>query len=293
MRWRRLSAVKVALGAALFASLLLPASGQATLTIGSSLANPSTASINCGGCTYAQITLPAGAPAPGGVFSPVRGSVVLWRVRTSAGAQTPLAFRVIRPVGNQFTGIATSQSVTPPPSTVTPYAVSIPIEIGDVIGINCCAGVFGDYFRLGGMGAARQWAPPLLDGTTRAPTDTNATYELLVNAEIEPTSAFTLGKPKPRNGGKVKIVATLPNPGTLVAGAKQDKGVGAAAAVKPLKRTTRTATAPGELTFKVKPTKATRLILAGGATKKVKIKVAFTPVGGTASVQTIKAKLRG
>ncbi|MDP9227703.1 MAG: hypothetical protein M3M99_01470, partial [Actinomycetota bacterium] len=175
-----------------------------------------------------------------------------------------------------------------------PFGTAIPIRIGDLIGINCCASTPSFYFRLGGAGAARHWTPPLLDGGgPLAPQDSNMIYELTINADIEPTSAFKLGKPRSSNG-KIKIKATLPNPGKLVAGDKGDKKIGdASAAARKLERTKKTVSAPGKVTIKVEPTNVIESQLAGGGAKKVKIKVAFTPLGGEAAVETVKATLRG
>lgn len=290
--------MKLALAAGLGAALVAPAASQATVTIGSSLTSgPPNLGPQCPSsvCTRAQVTLPADRTATNGVLSPVNGTVIRWRVRTSAGdTQRPIAFRVVSPAASgQFTGGGSSATVTPPQiEGVTPFDTSVPIKIGDSIGLNY-PNLASFYFRIGGgLGAGRFFDPQIALGQTKSAT-ADFGDELLVNAEIEPTSAFSLGKPKSRNGGKLKIRATLPNAGTLVAGLKGDKKIPAATAAKVVKRTTRTVSAPGELTFKVKPTKATQKRLAGGDTVKVRIKVAFTPTNGKTATRTIKAKLKG
>jgi len=282
--------------AVLGASLLVPATSQGTVTIGSNMNSAPSIGIGCVGalCTRLQTSLPAGQVATNGITSPVNGSVVFWRVRSAAAnTQQPITFRVGTPTGiGLFTGGGAFGPVTPPDlDATTPYAASTPIKLGDVIGLDFTNNVT-TYFRNGAANAGRLFNPALALGSTRPP-ESNVTEEALISAEIEPTSAFTLGKPKARNGGKLKIRATLPNAGTLVAGLKGDKKIPSAATAKVVKRTTRTASAAGTLTFKVKPTKATQNRLVGGGTIKVRIKVAFTPDNGKTATRTIKAKLKG
>jgi hypothetical protein len=230
--------------------------------------------------------------APNGVTSPVNGTVINWRVRTDAGdTQQPIAFRVVTPLtAGQYTGGGSSAAVTPAQISATQqFSSSVPIKIGDMIGLNYNNN-FNFYWRTGGgIGAGRLFNPSILEGQMRSAT-ADFGDETLLQAEVEPSNAFTLGKPKARNGGKVKIRATLPNAGTLTAGPKGGKSASASAV---LKKTKRSVGAPGELTFKVKPTKATQNQLAGGGTKKVKIKVTFTPNNGKPASKTIKAKLKG
>lgn len=288
----RSKGIRLAIGAALGASMLAPATGQAAVTVGSNLAvAPNLIAACVPACTYAQARLPADRTAAGGVTSPVNGTVVRWRIRTG-GLVSPTAFRVIRsaPLG-EFTGIATSGEITPPANTTSTFPTSLPVEIGDLIGINCCS-ANSTYFRIGGgLNAGRQWNPPLGNGVTR-PADSNVGEEITVNADIEPTATFTMATPVRRNGGKLKLRATVPNAGTLVAGDVRDKGIGAsAAASRRFKPTTRTADGPGVVTFKVKPTKATKKKLRSKDTLKVKVKIAFTPEFGSTETQTIRAKI--
>jgi hypothetical protein len=84
----------------------------------------------------------------------------------------------------------------------------------------------------------------------------------------------------------------LPNPGTVAAGDKRAK-LASAAGAKLLKSTTKHAARPGQLSLKVKATKAARSMLAATRKLKTKLKVVFTPTGGTPSTQIVKAKLKG
>src|SRR5262245_5829499 len=188
--------------------LLVPASAQSTVTIGSNLANDPDTTFNCGAvgpCTYAQNTLPPLNAATDGVRSPVNGTVIRWGIRTRSFAQTPLAFRVIRPSGSGYTGAGTTDVGTPPSATTKFYDAAVPIQIGDLIGIDGCGGIeAGPYFRSGSSpDATYEWNPALADGgAALAPTAPNNAYELTINAEIEPTNAYTVDQVKGLKGGK-------------------------------------------------------------------------------------------
>jgi hypothetical protein len=61
---------------------------------------------------------------------------------------------------------------------------------------------------------------------------------------------------------------------------------------KLLRRTSATASAPGQVSLVVKATKLARSLLADKGRLKAKLKLAFTPTGGTASTQVRKVKLK-
>jgi hypothetical protein len=265
------------------AVLAFPAGSTATVTIGSNLGRDPGVSPSCTDvCTNSQFSLGVGRQAPGGLTSPVNGTVVLWRISVGVNTEAT-SFRVIRPLGgNLFTGAGTSATVTPPLNAITPYQTQLPIGIGDRIGLNCCDPGFLEAFA-DAMGTMNSWTPILADGPAGRPPDFTPTFEVLVNADIEPTSAFTIDKAKPKGGGKVKVTATLPNAGSLVAGPKGKKL---------LKSTTSQITAPGGITLTLKPTKAAKKQLRSRKRPKVKVKLTFTPTSGTAATNTVKVKLK-
>jgi hypothetical protein len=284
---------KVSIAVALVAlgAMIAPAPGHATVTVGSNLQRAPQLGLGCGSvCTVAVGTLdqPTFA-APGGLRSPVNGTVVRWRIRTGPSA-TSTAFRVIRPTGiNVFTGAGTSAAVTPTLNTVSEFPTSLPIQIGDLIGINCCDPGTGNYFRISD-GDSPQWNPSL-GGSPRTPTDTQG--ELLLNADIEPTSAFTNTKAKAKKG-KVKFIATLPNPGLIAAGDPRDKKLGGKPAKgkgpQLLTRTSKRLAAPGKAKLSVKLSKAAQKQLAETGKLGVRVRVVFTPDGGSATSKTLKVK---
>ncbi len=187
--------------AVLLAALLLGGSvspAVATVTIGSNLARqPNSAANYSPRPTFSNVSLASDRRAPGGLSSPVTGTVVRWRIRVG-GSTRVTNFRIIRPLGGGlFTGAGTSPSVTPPIHATTSYGVQLPIRIGDYIGLDCCDPDFfepdAEFFVTGGAAVRNEWQPGLADGGPgRAPLRTNP-YEIALNAEINPTSTFTLG----------------------------------------------------------------------------------------------------
>lgn len=290
---------KLALVAVAAVVLGAPAAARGTVTIGSNLGRAPEgimSSLGCSPpCTVSQATLDSDRQAPGGIVSPVNGTVVLWRL-AAAEASSPVAFRVIRPVGGGlWTGAGKSAIVTPATNTVNSFQAQLPIRIGDSIGIDCCQ-PFAEYFLLSG-GTENSWQPPLAEGGpgTASTGFPPGPHEIVLNADIEPTSAFTIVKAKPKKGGKVQVTADLPNPGTLAAGDKNAKLATAAAAKKKtryLKRASTQLSAPGQVTLVVKATKAARSLLAERGKLKAKLKLVFTPTGGSPSTQVKRVKLK-
>jgi len=88
-------------------------------------------------------------------------------------------------------------------------------------------------------------------------------------------------KAKPKKGGKIKVKMVAPNPGTLFA---SGKGLHST----PRKQVP----AAGPFTLVVKPYFLTKRKLADGKTVKAKLKLTFTPTGGSAAVQALKVKLK-
>ena len=279
--------------------LAFPTQSLGEVTIGSNLQRPTQLGLSClgGPCTFALHALddPSFA-APGGVSSPVNGTVTGWRVRAGSST-TSTTLRIVRQLGgNLFTGAGTSTAVTPPVSSTSPtYPTQLPIRTGDLIGINCCDETVGTYFRIGNNETHQWFAPGLADGGTGEPPD-DFEGELLLQASIEPTAAFTIGAVKSGKGGKLTVTATLPNPGTLEGGDKNDASLATAAGKKKSKYLQRASMPVGvanqTIRILLKPTKRARSVLARKGKLKTKAKLVFTPTGGSPSTQIIKAKLK-
>jgi RTX calcium-binding nonapeptide repeat (4 copies) len=190
VRKRRLM---LAFSAAFAAALVAPSTGQAAITIGSDLTPAPTNGLACvatPSCTWANIALPGQQ-----VTSPTDGVVTSWRVRVASTPGADLRLKVIRPAGGSYTGVNTSATQSLPASGVDQthvFPTSQPIAAGDQIALDVDGdGEAGNLIveAAGPMVGVTElrWVPSLLDGETRAPTNTfTDNGELLVNADVEP-----------------------------------------------------------------------------------------------------------
>jgi hypothetical protein len=264
-------------------------SAGAVVTIGSNLARvPNSAANYSPRPTFSNVSLASNRRASGGLSSPVNGTVVRWQIRV--GDYTRVSnLRIIRPLGRGlFTGAGTSPSVTPPIHATTSYGVQLLIQIGDYIGLDCCdLGVFeqGEFFVTGAGAVRNEWQPGLADGAPgRAPLRTNP-YEIALNAEINPTSTFTLGAgTRNKNKGTATITANVPNPGELTVSGRGVKVANAAVTSKQIR-------APGtvRLLIKAKGRKKRKLNSTGKV--KVRPEITYIPSGGGLNTQSMKVRL--
>jgi hypothetical protein len=266
--------------------MAMPAAASATITIGSNLGREPDVGTSCNpSCTQVQASLSSALSAPGGVVSPVNGTVVMWRVRTGVTNTSPSALQVVRVLANgTAVATATSATVTPPVSVIQPYAAQLPIGVGESIGISCCLNTSSKIF-VNEPGAAQRnsYLPALVNGGSPQPQfiGSPSPYETAINADIEPTATLSSVKAKPKRGGKIKVTMVVPNPGTLFA---SGKGLHSSPRQQ--------VPAAGPFSLIVKPYFVTKRKLAAGKTVKRKLKLTFTPTGGSAAVQALKVKLK-
>jgi hypothetical protein len=274
----------------------MPAAAQGTVTIGSSLQrapNTSTSSCPGGPCTLAISALDGDRQASDGVSSPVNGTITTWRIR--AGSTSGLAaLRVVRPLaGGLYVSGGATALMMPTVDATSTYPAQLPIQQGDLIGVDCCE-ASGTFFAPSGPQTTRLlFAPgPLAAGPGTAPAGSDS-FEVLVNADIEPTSAFTITKVRKTKGGAISVTVQVPNPGTLVAGDPHDYALGAPGNKALLLKPDVADVTPGSVTVTTRPTQRARDILARRGRLKVRVKVLFTPKHGLPSGQTRKVKLKG
>jgi hypothetical protein len=286
--------------------LLAPAGSQATVTIGSDLNRAPGFTFSCGStCTTVQDSLDTDRLAPGGLGSPVNGIITRWRIRVGASTGAA-ALRVVRSdqSGQLATGVGTSATVTPPAGTISSFNTQLPIAVNDRIGLDCCTSG-STFFVSPATGFWFLYAPLLLDGDPgRPPTSVDGNREVAVNADIEPTSAFSVDKIRPRKNGKLRVTVTLPNAGTFQAGDRRNKKIGAATAAKKKKKkrkkkprllqTFSDQLPEGKATVVVRSTQTARNLLKAKGKKgkiKTKVRLAFTPFGGDPKLRVVKVKL--
>jgi hypothetical protein len=278
-------AVKGAAAAALAAAFILPTGAMGSVTIGSNLARAPEHSF-ASAEMFVNTTLPASYQVPAGLASPVNGTVIAWHIRAGTGGTA--AFYVVRPLpGGLLTAAGTTPTVPIPPDATTRLALPLPISIGDTIGIGNESFFDGlEFARDDPVTHADLFSPPLQNGAPGRTPEAVVDSEITLNAEIDPTSAFTLGATtRDKKRGTATISATVPNPGVLSA-------TGSGAKVSAVARASTAVTAPGTATLVIRSKGKKRKILNQTGKLKLPLTVAFTPTGGTASFQSTKLKLK-
>jgi hypothetical protein len=138
----------------------------------------------------------------------VSGTIVRWRLAGNHN-DGPFNLRVLRPdAAGMFTGAGTSEQVTPLAGAQT-FTTSLPIQAGDVIGLN---GITGSQIGVASVAGSHliNWNPALADGDTSAPTYTDYNnLELAFNADVEaaptpPATTTTATKKKCKKKKKHK-----------------------------------------------------------------------------------------
>jgi hypothetical protein len=267
-------------------------SAQGAATIGSNLAGSTDDNMpGCNNpCTAINLALPAASQAANGVVSPVNGTVTSWRAKANTlGANDNLRLQVLRPVsGTTFTGIATSTAQSWPPQVSPPLPTSLPIQIGDSIGVlNPTARLIYSNTS-GGQVAAWFLAPagPLADGSTRQADVVGNNKEVLVQATIEPTNTIAFGAlTRNKKKGTAIVTLTLPNPGQLSYSGTGVNVTGPASVA-----------APGDIQLTVRATGKKRKKLNKKGKVSVSFGTTFTPNFGAASITpdalTLRKKLK-
>ncbi|MGA9371517.1 MAG: hypothetical protein WBV53_06685 [Solirubrobacterales bacterium] len=252
------------------------------VTIGSTLtADPAgTAPGGCNSfeCTAANRGLNAAAAAPGGLGSPVNGVVTSWRVKSGSSGMVRL--RVLHFVGGTtFAGGPKTLPFPVGPGLSAPIATALPIGLGEGVGLDSSMGMLDQALNTSAT-EVNWFNPPLAEGDTRA-GNAGGGYEVLVQATVEPTTAFSLG-PVKRNKkkGKAIVTANLPNPGTLTYTHKGVKVIGPSAV-----------SAPGPVNLVIKATGKKRKKLNRKGKTRVFLNVGFTPTGGATATQHANLKL--
>lgn len=102
-----------------------------------------------------------------------------------------------------------------------------------------------------------------------------------------PSNAFTFGKlTLNKKKGTARLKVTVPGAGQIVAVDAKKKGP------KRIRRTSFTATADGVAVLPLKATKAGKQTLQAKGKLKFKLRVTFTPTGGTAATQVFSGRLK-
>jgi hypothetical protein len=200
---------------------------QASVTIGSDLANAATSDHNCdpsgpnAGCTVIQTSLPAGRQ----LTAPFSGLIVRWRVRDYGSGTVTL--RVVRLLGSTggvppwtVSFLRSSAAQQGGSSGIVTFAASppLPIAAGDTIGVTGSGDNIAGAFVGTGTGASDTIMdasnPP--DGMTTMSTNINSqNIDWLYNADVvaPPTSTVSTGA-CPHGSTATITVTADPDPAT-------------------------------------------------------------------------------
>jgi hypothetical protein len=260
-------------------------SALGAVTIGSNLAATASDNFGCNAvdCTITNVSLPTSSVASG-LTSPVNGTVTSWSFKSGSAAPNPVQLRVLRQVSPVlppvYTGAGTSVAVPTALGVVGPNPTSLPIKIGDTVGLNV-----RDSLVEANTPGARQafWTmPQLADGETRASNTTFANVEVLVQATIEPTSTVTVGAvARNKKKGTATVTLTVPNPGQLSYSGTGVNVTGPASVA-----------APGDILLTVRATGKKRKKLNRKGKVSVSFGTTYTPNFGAAGITPTNLTLR-
>jgi hypothetical protein len=186
------------------ASLALPATSPATVTIGSDLGQLPTAGEGIcllssaveasRRCTNSQIALATSHEARGGLTAPSAGTIVRWSVRSGITSPSTAAVRLrLRLLDRDGEVGVSTPFVDLPPSApgVHTFSTRLPVEKGDRLAIESAVkskGTGPAYVPIAhletGVGSLYEWTSPLFPGVDLAP-DSIRDAELLLSAEID------------------------------------------------------------------------------------------------------------
>jgi len=127
-------------------------------------------------------------PEPGAnVISPIKGIIVRWRMMGNASGAS-FQLRVVHPTGGgQFIGAGTSSPAVPTGAGPSTFATNLPINAGDMIGLNLPSGITWNGHSTPLPGARFVSVQPTLTESLPAqtPNFTVNDAEEGVNADVE------------------------------------------------------------------------------------------------------------
>lgn len=225
---------------------------------------------------------------------PSTGGVTNWTITSwsAQGGTSPeqMAMKFYRSLGGvayQIVGHDGPRTVAA--NTLNTFQTSIAVKAGDILGNYtattvtpvCTFAVTGEsYFRRAGN---------LADGNAGDFTLFSGGRRLNISAQVEPTNTFTVGAiTRNKKKGTATATITTQNPGTATTSGNGVRASSAGAHSSAI-------TVPGAETAVQVPIRATgKKKKKLRSTGKVNLSptISFTPIGGTASTQTVKVKLK-
>jgi hypothetical protein len=267
----------------LLAVSLAPSQASASITVGSDLTGTL-----LGGESSRCAPIPApctnllGGVHRGNAFpatSPTAGTVTAFAIKTrEAGTVTFRLGTIQKSVEAQGTTSATGPTASLPAAGVYSFPTHLPIKAGESPGFDSSAfTAFGSCFQ---GGFYYSYNPPLAPGAPPHAAGANSVCELMVNATVEPSRSFSLGRfERNKIKGTAKLEVSLPGPGKVTVRGKT------------VKAASKSALQFGPLRMPIAPKGKAKKKLEGGGTAKVGVTVDFDPTGGSTSSRSKTYKL--
>ncbi len=279
---RRLSLVSVAaLSLAVIAS---PAT--ASVTVGQT--DPSNSPmVSCAGVVVQDMAQPS-VTSGNSYVVPADGTITSWSHNAYSGANQKVTMKVwrlisgtsYRVIGHDTRGPFTGSG------PITFSGISVPVQRGDVLGLNAGTGGFVDCM-FPAPGDTMLYANP-----SDTPDGQETNFVTLpdrrpnISAVVEPTNSFTPGAvTRNKKKGSATLAFNLPNPGDL-------SGSGQGAQVASTGAVTSKAVPAGIATLVVKAKGKKKRKLNETGKVKLIVAITYTPTGGSPSTQSVKVKLK-
>jgi hypothetical protein len=257
------------------------ASASASVTLGQLAATPSGAAPT--GVDFAQLGV-----SSGNVYTvPGNGTITSWSTNSIAGAQT-LTMKIFRKVSDPafYRAVGHDGPRNPTGGLLNTFATSIPVQTGDVIGLNSGGGANVINSATTGDTFGSKVPPGLNDGEAAAFT-TGSGGKLNVSAVFVPSNTATLDTTVlNKKKGTATLNLTLPNPGDLTA---SGTGVSASSAGRAVASK---AVPAGAAQLLVKATGKQRKKLNANGKVTLNVTITFTPTNGDPGTQPVKVKLK-
>jgi hypothetical protein len=219
--------------------------------------------------------------------APATGTITSWSHNAAPGPDQTLTMKLFRKVADPATYTAVAHD-GPRPLTggvVNTFQVSIPVQAGDVLGLNTISPTSsGAFFLMPGQTFFYR-DPGLGDGSSGAFTIGGADFgnldsRLNASAVIEPSNAFTLGAVRRhKKKGTATLTVQVPNPGEITGSGKGVK----AATVRAL---------PGTMKLRIAAKGKKRRKLGDTGRVKLRAAITYTPTGGDPNTQSTRVRLR-
>ena len=192
------------------AALLFPGAASGATTMGSPLTSAPEKSAFCGSGTFTNTAL-----ATGLLKAPFDGVIVRWRLAISTGAGAfAYKLRVLRPAGGKsYTAVGTGPAQLAPlaGANLLTLPTPLPIEAGDIIGVDCPNGAPTPASVTAPSGSTYAFftTPPLAEGDTKPVANQIPGDEELIAADVVGAPVLTAATPSlgPTAGGTAVTIA--------------------------------------------------------------------------------------